>query len=129
MRGTYLSNLARVEAIAKALRNLDSGKAAAAAEALTSRQPAYWRTTDYSDAQVSILLGYANPCRSLAAGLRKMNAQYRINDELTADVLDRFIPLNEAAVREMIDLYEMAGTFRDAAELRRREPSVIGVAA
>jgi hypothetical protein len=118
-----------VEAVAKRLRNLDTGKAALTAQAMTARQPAYWRTTDYSDAHVSSLLWYAGECGSLAAGNRRMNADYRSNDELTETVLDRFIPMNEPAVREMLDLYEMAGTFRDAAELRRREPAVVGVAA
>lgn len=48
-------------------------------------------------------------------------------EKLTAGMLDRLIPLNAAAVRDLKAAYSSLGTFRDRGELEGRNPLVSDV--
>ncbi len=125
---TALEN-ARLEAIAVATGNRNTLAEAEAAAALKARQPAYWTSHGYSNALATALLWKANHGRSMARALRDEEDFIATTRFSEADVLDWFIPLNPAAVREMQDLYEIAGTSRTAGELRAREPGQLASAA
>jgi hypothetical protein len=120
---------ARLETIAIATGNRNTLAEREAAAALKAHQPAYWTSHGYSNGLATSLLWKANHRRSMARALRDEEDFIATTRFSEADVLDWFIPLNAAAVREMQDLYEIAGTFRTADELRAREPGQFASAA
>lgn len=100
----------------------DSSEAEFALAKAASAAPAYWTSQTYSNQFAGNLLYYVNRCGGVEAGARLYANEFRKQFELSATSLDWLIPLNEAAIQDMLSAYEICGTFRDAAELRKRAP-------
>ena len=93
-----------------ALANLSSGK------------PAFWSTCGNSNALDGQLIDAINQHGSIEAAQDEYTGIFarRGMDPRNEEHLDRLIPLNRAAVMDLLRAYQSVGTFRSAGELAQR---------
>ena len=114
---------ARITALTERLDNADTVQEELAIRNLVARQPAYWVDRGFKNtAPVWTILFSANDRASLALAEDELADMFAVNNRVVADAqwLDGLLPLNEAAVADLVAAYNRAGTFRTAEELRRR---------
>jgi len=107
----------------------DDEQVRGAAAAHYGRSPAYITKQggSGSDAKGGLVLWYANRHAGILNGLAQIDIDFPHPLGLTAGMLDRLIPLNAAAVRDLKAAYSSLGTFRDRGELEGRNPLVSDV--
>lgn len=112
------SCLSRVRVLAVLTSTADTEAERAVADRLASHQPAFWSLATYSDHRGIILRDFCNdigPCAALEA-LKDRETPYGF----TVADLDRLLPLNESAVRQLRMAFSNLGIYRDAADLMER---------
>lgn len=113
----------RVCELSRHLGNENTPGEEQAAACLASSKPAYWTTASVYHAVLTGLLPYLNEGNGVEAAFGSYARDYQKPEfETTPKLLDRLIPLNEEAVRDLGDAYLVCGTFRDPLELARRDP-------
>lgn len=117
-------NLSRLADLQDVFCNHDTGSAADAVRNIGLGRPAYWHIGSAGDHSSSGIINAANFYGTLAYAIETAGplTDKRFATGEGQSILDRYIPLNEAAVTELAALYvSKAGSFRPAHELRARE--------
>lgn len=115
------SALARIEALGSRFDNMDSPTADFAAWNLVEDKPAYWDDVrGYGDAKSGIFLWEINAKRGVQEGADSLRQYYPAGDYGSERYLDHLLPLNDAAVRDLVKAYQAIGSFRTYSELIRR---------
>lgn len=115
------SALARIELLSDYLDSANTLTAELAAKNLVEGKPAYWHNQRYHNAVAGIFLEEVNrraaikPAAEYLSGLFVSRREYG-----TEEHLDNLLPLNDAAVRDLMQAYRTRGAFRTYAELIRR---------
>lgn len=93
-----------------------------AARNLIAGKPAYGWTTSYSNAPAGTFAATVNMLGGIEAAQEDLKAHFANNGRDVTDEcwLDNLLPLNRAAVMDLLRAYQNAGTFRAADELERR---------
>ena len=93
-----------------------------AARNLIAGKPAYGWTNTYSNAPAGTFAATVNMLGGIEAAQDDLKAHFANNGRDVTDEcwLDNLLPLNRAAVMDMLKAYQRVGTFRDAAVLEKR---------
>lgn len=118
----FAAHLSRVQSLSRSLGNENTPDEEIAAGCLCTGRPAYWNSASVYHAIHVGLLPYLNEGNGVEAAFRSFARDYqKPGFETTIPLLDRLIPLNDAAVADLMAAYEICGTFRDRSELLKRD--------
>lgn len=112
------SCLSRVRVLALLTSTSDTEAERTVADRLASHQPAFWSLATYSDQRGIILRELSNDVGAVRA-LEAVNVRGDLYG-FTVAHLDRLLPLNNAAARQLMSAYMRLGTWRDEDELSAR---------
>ena len=89
---------------------------------LIEGKPAYGWTTSYSNAPAGTFAATVNALGGIEAAQDDLKAHFTRNGRDVTDEcwLDNLLPLNRAAVMDLMVAYQRSGSFREAAELEKR---------
>lgn len=118
----FAAHLSRLQMLALHLDNGNTWAEEEAADNLANNRPAFWSTSRYSNATIGIFLDAL--CRwqriDLAIAECEKTMPHSPHSWRSEDLLDRLLPLNDPAIRELARAYEAIGSFRTPYELIRR---------
>jgi hypothetical protein len=111
-------NAAFIDSFANAYRNWDDTSRDHAVSRLGMGQPAFWHTVSSTNAVIAELCSRANKHGSLDEAQESLIDDFGNRRNYRSwEWLDRLIPLNDAAVRDLSDAYTRAATFRERIEI------------
>lgn len=115
------SQLARVKALSYSLENMNDWAAENAAAHLVENRPAFWSAArGQSNAPAGIFNEVVNLFGGIEPAIADLEKCYRNRNWRSVTFLDQLLPLNPAAVRDLVAAYERTGSFRSTYELTRR---------
>ncbi len=121
---TREQHLDRIRDLSLCLNNEDSLGAEHEARNLIEARPAYWFRGQTSPAAALVCMSRCVEHNHSLLKAAEAFAERHTQHDLV-DVYDGIIPLNEAAVDELMLCYRLQSTFRDRAELADRERAAI----
>lgn len=124
MNLAHEQHIARIRDLSLYLNNEDSLGAYSEAHNLADGRPAYWHRGQFSPASALVALSRCVEHNHSLLKAAEAFADRHTQHDLV-DVYDGIIPLNEAAVDELMLCYRLQSTFRDRAELADRERKAI----
>lgn len=112
----------RLAALASRLKARDDYAASYAVDNLVSGKPAYWSAAGYHSANHSLFRQYINVEGGILLGIGALayDFPHSLTDYAAAGFIDELLPLNEAAVGDLIAAYLRIGSFCEPDELIRR---------
>ena len=116
----------RVYRLGRKLNNVDSLAQEDAVDRLTRGQAAYWSVARYHDSHGCIMRQLVNTHRGIEAAFAEYHRSYPHSTMSEIAELDKLLPLNAAAVHELLAAYKRAGTFRTEGELIARTAKAEG---
>jgi hypothetical protein len=105
-----------------AFRYRDDTACEDAARNLVEVRPAYGWATSSSNAPAATFIATVNSLAGIEAAQDDLSAHFKRNGLDVTDEcwLDNLLPLNKAAVMDLMRAYQRVGTFREVVELERR---------
>ncbi|GLQ57287.1 hypothetical protein [Devosia nitrariae] len=100
-----------------------------AATNLIEGRPAFWTNAQFGNQPATLFKATVNRLASIKAAQAELSAHFTRNrrNVLSPDWLDTLLPLNPAALADLLSAYRRAGSFRTAEELLRRTERAEGL--